>query len=180
MTYYALNKTTFQPIAETTLTGTQATITFSSLGSYDHLYVVCNMRTNYSGSTDNIYIRFNSDTGSNYNYKWWLAYGGGNSTTYGHSGAQNRIEIGTAAGATTVPSNTYSSNSLLIPNYRSTTFYKNCMTIQYGSGEKNANDIRTGIYAGTWANTAAITSLTFGSAFSASFVSGTKIAIWGI
>jgi len=57
---------TYTPIATNTLGSDTATVTFSSISaSYTDLVLIINGGT---ASTGNFYVRFNSDTGSNYSY----------------------------------------------------------------------------------------------------------------
>lgn len=54
-------------ITTTTFDNSVSTYTYSSLGSYKHLLItIHNLTRNNASSIDNVLIRFNSDTGSNY------------------------------------------------------------------------------------------------------------------
>ena len=56
---------TYEPIATTTLGSATASVTFSSLGSYTDIVLVCSVQSASSGDA-RINIRFNGDTASNY------------------------------------------------------------------------------------------------------------------
>jgi hypothetical protein len=59
---------TYVAIAEQTLGSAAASVTFSSIpGTYTDLVLVCSNLKASVGS-NNVYVRFNSDTGSNYSY----------------------------------------------------------------------------------------------------------------
>ena len=58
--------TTYTPIASTTLTGTQTTVTFSSIpGTYRDLIVIISALA--SNNVSSPYLTINADTGANYN-----------------------------------------------------------------------------------------------------------------
>lgn len=183
MSYQVLNSQTFIPIAETTLSSNTTSVTFNSLGSYDHLWLTINARTTHTDYQDLVTLTFNGDTGSNYNYKWFIGSGGGSDNIIaGHSASSTAIQPGLVSAASFGDANVFGSIATLIPNYRGTTFKKNVISYAHGTGQKDAasNFIAIGFYSGSWNNTSAITSLTLRSAQSANFVSGSNFALWGI
>ena len=55
---------TYTPIATTTLSSSQSSVTFSSIsGSYTDLVLICSI---LNSTADTLYVQYNSDTGTNY------------------------------------------------------------------------------------------------------------------
>lgn len=183
MSYQVLNNQTFIPIAETTLSSNTLSVTFNSLGSYDHLWLTINARTTHTDYQDIVTLTFNGDTGNSYNYKWFIGAGGGSDNLIsGHSSLSTAIQPGLVSAASFGDANVFGSLATLIPNYRGTTFKKNVISYAHGTGQKDAasNYIAIGFYSGSWNSTDAITSLTLRSVQNANFVSGSNFALWGI
>ena len=55
-----------EAIATVYLEADAASVTFSSLGSYEHLQLRCHARTDRAFSVDRLRVRLNADTGTNY------------------------------------------------------------------------------------------------------------------
>lgn len=154
---------TYDPIATTTLTTTQETVTFSNIaGSYtDIIYVVS------GGGSTNLRLRFNSDTGTNYSFT--QLYGTGSSalslrdsnTNYAIGGVTQ--SFGLAIGH--------------IMNYSNTTTNKTLI----GRGGSAGNTFLDACVS-LWRNTSAITSISFSPEFNGvnTFTSGTTFTLYGI
>ena len=158
---------TYTPIATTTLGSTQASISFSSLGSYTDLILVCNPINTSAGS--DIGMQFNSDTGNNYSGTWI----NGNGTTASSSRISTYAYIPVLqpiSGQSTV----YQGQGIIqIMNYRNSTTYKTVLS-RYDDASKS-----TGAVAGLWRNTAAITSVLMKPG-TGSFATGSTFTIYGI
>lgn len=143
-------------IATTTIDNSVATYTYSSLGSYKHIFIVAQGLTHNTTSTGSVLIRFNSDTGSNYNRV--ATTGDSSSVTCNFGNAQSAGWFGFRTfGESTDSSLNFGTFTGWIPDYN-------------GSGYKSSNNNALS-YAGgtaprvtnslvTWNNTAAITSIT--------------------
>jgi hypothetical protein len=134
---------TYDAISTQTLTGTAASITFSSIpGSYTDLAIV----TSGTNSTNvSFKLQFNSDTASNYSVTY--LYGDGSNATGGRGTSATSI---TAMGRVS----TSVANSLIhVMNYSNTTTYKTVI----GRGSESSLTIAA---TGLWRNTSAITSIT--------------------
>jgi hypothetical protein len=132
-------------LSTTTLSGASTTISTIS-GSYKQLEIV--MRS-VQPATDgaNVLMRFNGDTGSNYDISAWD--GSGNFVSV------SSIELmGSVDSATTVTGAT-----LIIPDYASSSVYKYCYWV--GTGVRGAGSAARYQMTGHWANANAITSITF-------------------
>ena len=157
--------------------GTTGTHTFSSIpGTYRALKLVWQARSSVSALTEALSLRFNADTGSNYDRQ--VLQAGATSVQGTETFAASSAGIGPITGAT-APTNQTGSGRIEIPNYAGTTFFKRgtgvasvCFGTATGSMQVQENGIQ-------WRSTAAISSLT---AFLASgnFVTGSKLQLYGV
>jgi hypothetical protein len=157
---------TYEPIATTTLGSATASYTFSSIsGSYTDL--VCVFNGAITAGPDDLRIRFNSDTASNYSDT--LLRGDGSATLSARESNVTNISynayIGTGDGSTVGIFN--------IMNYSNTTTYKTVLS----RGSLAANFVNATV--GLWRNTAAITSMTL-IAGSSTFKIGSTFTLYGI
>lgn len=151
---------TFSQIASTTLNSTSGAVTFSSLGSYTDLYLVCS----YScSSAANIYISFNGDYGANYIATY--EYSNGTTTSPGRQGTIY-TNVNTAIGSS------QTTDYINIWDYTNTSYYKT-ITGRHVTPGVNINQ-----FSGVWKNTGAITSITFNS--TTSFTAGSTFCLYGI
>lgn len=162
----------FEAIASQTLASATNTITFSSIPQkYKDLYLVCNTR---GVSLDAYYLRFNSDTGSNY-ASASMAADPTNGTTVWEFNAQTRFQPNNV-----VLYNVTYYNTLLVDiySYSQASTYKSAKAVMY-SDNANTNSGEGIEYAvGLWKNTNAITTLTISNNFN--FASGSVFALYGI
>ena len=157
-------------IAEVTVTGSTASITLSSIpGTYTDLLCYSSTRSATGGNVD-ITIMVNG-SGSGYNVRWM--YGSGSSAG---SGGSTTAYAGftTVSGAT---ANTFANCSLYIPNYAGST--NKSWSID-SVAENNGTAAFSGINAGLWSNTAAITSITFNTTDGSNWAAGTSMTLYGI
>jgi hypothetical protein len=155
---------TYTPIATTTLSSTQTTVTFNSFSGYTDLVLVVNALNNagYRGMT----IVLNNDSGGNYCSR----YIGGDTTNAAVTSSSNNSSFldpyatiaQTQRGIVTV-------NFL---NYANTTNYKTVLT-------RSATPINSRASVGLWKNTNAITSIAIGMTVD-DFVSGSVFTLYGI
>lgn len=162
---------TYEPIATTTATGSQSSITFSSIsGSYTDLVIVSNL-----GIDSNRYpfIRFNSDSGNNYSTT--DLYGNGTSALSSRAYiTQAQIWISLDVPASTGVESNFIVN---VQNYSNSTTYKTALS------RFNATAYGTSATVGLWRNTAAITSITiggFGGGSAWNFANGSTFTLYGI
>jgi hypothetical protein len=156
---------TYEPIATTTLGSAQASVTFSSLGSYTDLVLVFNG----AGSTDiNLLLQFNADTGSNYSGTFL----GGNGSSAISARSSNLAHI--AVNYQGYIQTGFVSNAIInIQNYSNSTTYKTVLS--------RFNNSATGVDAtiGLWRNTAAITSV-LAKTHTGTFSTGSTFTLYGI
>ena len=154
---------TYEPIATTTLSSSQSSVTFSSIsGSYtDWIVVVAG--TVSAGVA--IQLQFNDDTGTNYSETDLYGYGSG----YGSGRGSN--ETGAYCGDMgTVQSNTI----IQIMDYSNTTTYKTVLS--RGNSTNGFAIARVAM----WRNTSAITKVLAKLSSSATYSSGTVVTLYGV
>jgi hypothetical protein len=153
-----------------TLTGTQATIEFTSIPQDGtDLVILTSLRDN--GGTDiGQYISFNGST-SGFSARYLFGNPALGSPV--QSGTLARYVGSVASGNT---ANTFNSTTIYIPNYsgsRNKTYSVDNVT------ENNATAANSNIIAGLWENTAAITSFTL-STLTTSWVAGSTVSLYKI
>ena len=156
---------TYVALATTTLGGTDASVTFSSIpATYRDLVLVINGSiTNY----DYILLRYNGDTGSNYPYVDFIGDGSG---VYSNSATLTGARVGRMSTTAGVISNLVAQ----IMDYSDTSKHKT--TLARGT---SPDEMTIGV-ASRWANTSAITSVTALTLSGESFESGTTLSLYGI
>ena len=166
------------------LGGAAATVTHSSIsGSYDHLYGVINARSTAGDSSGTYYyvgmmLNFNNDTGTNYSMNDIQAASG----TPSAYGAWTQSKIGyPPIPAGTALADTYSATNFWIPDYTSTSKYKQIIILSgspNNSGTTSHWEIKQ--TAGLWRSTAAITEIDFTINGSHDFNQYSTFTLYGI
>lgn len=152
---------TYEPIATTTLGSAQSSVTFSSIsGSYTDLVLI----SNWTLSTgQNLLMRFNSDSGTNYSETDL----GGNGSAASSTRDTNRTDVRVGY---------YNTNRTIhrvnIMNYANSTTYKTAL-IRWDSDEYVYSRVAL------WRNTSAITSISL-TAGSGNIQSGSTFTLYGI
>jgi hypothetical protein len=164
---------TYVPIATVTTSGSQATVTFSSIPqSYTDLVLQGSTRRAINGAGDAGWaLTFNGDTGANYSVT--IIYATGTTTAGSARGSNNNNSFYTAA----VGDGIYCANQMNIMSYSNTTTYKTFLTRSavYGNGSPA---LSTRQFVNLWRNTAAITSITLSPV--SGFWDGSVITLYGI
>ena len=159
--------TTYEPIATTTVSTATNTVTFSSISSsYTDLIIVTNVK---STSTENMSMRFNSDTGSNYSRTVLT----GNGSSASSDRQTSATSIGTDYNGYFDCSNFNQAKIIQIMNYSNSTTYKTCLI------RSNRAQSGTDAIVGLWRSSSAITSVTLG-ANSLNFATGSTFTLYGI
>lgn len=158
---------TYEPLATTTLSSSQASITFNSVsGSYTDLKVVLVG----SSSTGTWWgLRFNSDTGTNYSYT--------NVRGNGSTVSTNRTTNGSFILANENNISSISHAIYEIFSYASTSINKTVLGIYSGDAVGSGIVQRT---VGLWRSTAAITTVEIWTTGGANFAIGTTATLYGI
>jgi len=144
----------FESIATTTLSSSQATVSFTSIpATFKHLQLRVLGQAADSGGAFNIKARFNSDTGNNYALHRLIGDGssptsaGVASTGYARLGVLNSSDF----------TNVFSGNVIDILDYTDTNKYTTTRSL--GGYDKNGATGFVMYHSSLWMNTAAITSI---------------------
>lgn len=157
---------TYEKIATTTLGSTAASTTFSSISSaYTDLVLVT--QTKISSGLNQITMRLNGDTASNYSYT--EIYGTGTSALSDRGTGVNRIYFGNTSNSTTE----FTIGIFNIQNYSSTTTNKTILS------RVNTSSIDVVANVGLWQNTSAVNSVTILTTAS-TFTTGSTFTLYGI
>jgi hypothetical protein len=156
---------TYEPIATTTLGSAASNYTFSSIPStYTDLVLI---RSGGVSSPDEIALRFNGDTGSNYSYTIMSGYSGGTAS----SRASNQTMGRGGAAWTTSANNTI----WQIMNYSNTTTFKTFIQRYNDPGDPTVGTAVT-----LWRSASAINSVQVLTSTGQNFTSGTVFTLYGI
>ena len=151
--------------------GGSAGITFSSIpGTYTDLCIKASIRTAYSDQYDGLTFTFN---GSTANFTTRQLYGTGSAAASNSSSSNG----GPLINANTSTSSTFGNAEIYIPNYAGST---NKSVSSDGVTENNATQAFGGIIATLWSNSAAITSITLGSANASNYLQHSTAYLYGI
>jgi hypothetical protein len=161
---------TYEPIATTTLGSAANSFTFSSIPStYTDLKLIVVARVNVTNSTG-LFVRFNSDTASNYSQT--TLYGTGTGTGSSRfTNSSNGIFINGDSLSTTHPAGMY----MDIFSYAGST---NKTSLVFSPIDKNGSGV-VEVDVGLWRNTAAINSINV-RMFSGDLAAGTTATLYGI
>lgn len=164
-------------ISDQTLSGAAATITFSSIpATYKELRVILQGRGDTAASAVNVSLRFNADTGANYDRQFFQ--GNVSAASAGESFAQTSAQVGTLSAATS-PANAAGQIAIEIPNYTGAVFQK---TAEARTGFKSSTASGGLLMQDSsifWRNTAAITQIDL-IASAGNFIIGTRATLYGI
>ena len=161
---------TYEPIATTTLSSAQSSVSFSSIpGTYTDLVLVSVASLN---TADDVFVRFNSDTNNNYSYT--LLYGSGSAAGSVSDINNGRLLIDYYGTPSTTNGDCI--NIFTVMNYSNATTYKTALT--------RANRASSGVDAlvGLWRSTSAINTITLtaGASTARTFSSGSTFTLYGI
>jgi len=165
-----------EAIATQYLEADAASVTFSSLGSYEHLQLRYSAKEDATGNEGALGLRFNGDTGGNYTYHRMQGSVSTVSATGGTS--QNAIYL---YYCTTNGDNAsvYGTTVLDILDYRNAN--KNT-TVQCSNGNVGGGTSpnRVVFESGLWDNTAAVTSITLTIGWGSNIVRGSEFTLYGL
>ena len=170
----------FTVIDHTELTGNAASYDKTSIpSSYDHLYLVISTRTDDVVYFDQLGLRFNGDTGTNYS---WTVMNAGTSTPSSSRGSSDTsIEYLYGATGTSALADTFGTMTMWIPNYANTANFKQTAS-QWAQENNSATDWQwfLGVHAGLWASTAAVNQITLTPLDGDNFVQYSTFTLYGV
>lgn len=167
----------YELIESVILTGSQASITFSSLGTYSstykHLQIRMIARDARAVDINNAFLRFNGDTTTNYSYH--LLVGNG-STVTSDAGVSNDSAVAGGSVGASGTANAFAPSVVDILDPFSTTKNK---TVRSLTGQNSsASTIR--LWSSNWRSTASVTSINIYPSSSTGFVSGSRFSLYGL
>jgi hypothetical protein len=165
-------------IASTELSTSAANITFSSIPQgYADLLIVTSLRSSRTPSTDGAHIAFtvNNNTGNIYSFRHIRGTGSA-ASSYEESSATS-MNLYSQADSSADTANTFSSNSIYIPNYTSSNNKSVSVDSVY---ENNATTAGQHLLAGLCATSSAITSVKLAEGFGNNWVQYSTATLYGI
>lgn len=160
---------TYEPIATTTLGSDSPSITFSSISSsYTDIVVVGRMVAN-SGGNNNVRMRFNGDSNTNYSLTW--LFGDGSAAGSAQNTNLNGISL-------SYPNSTGSINPdfiVHVQNYSNSTTNKTAIVRNSWAGTNGAASTQIGL----WRNSNAINQISFHTT-NTDLGAGMIISLYGI
>jgi hypothetical protein len=167
-------------ILETTLSADVASVTFSSIsGDFRTLVFINQIRTDAVAELDSVLMRFNGDSGSNYD-SLLFALVGDNTTAVATNRASTSILAANIEAANSRASN-LGNLIIFIPNYIKTDREKQSTSISGRLGDASADaDINFYVATGRWRDTSAITSVVFLPNTGSNLVTNSVFALYGI
>ena len=164
---------TYELIQSTKVTTAQAGIDFSSISSsYDDLLLYVNIRSAKAVKGTTALIRFNNDSGSNYEYKQMYSY---LSAVAGYSATSNTMY--SQCNGDNATANMFNTGWYYIPQYRGS-YYKS-MIGNSGYPEESGADWQHDNWAYSWKSTSAITSINM-SMDGGNLAVGSVVSLYGI
>ena len=158
---------TYKQIASTTLGSAAASVTFSSIaGTYTDLVLVCNPII--TTTNDQIAIRLNGDTGTNYSRT--ILAGNGTTTASYQGSSESYAYTGYYSTLYTNPT----TNIFHFMNYSNATTYKTLL------GRSSSADTTALSSVNLWRSTSAITSIVLTIAGATNFDAGSTFNLYGI
>lgn len=164
----------FESIATVTITGSDSEpINFTSIPqTYKHLQIRSFIRTDYAGSTQELSMRLNTDSGAN--YVGHYISGNGSVVSVGYYAANWWAQVGVLA--STDATNAFGASIIDILDYTNTNKNK---TVRGLSGFDQNGGGKVALYSAVWLSTAAITSVRL-SVPAFNFKVGSTFALYGI
>lgn len=164
-------------IAENILASAASSVTFSSIpATFRSLELRMTARSNVAAAFASTFLRFNGDTGANYDHQQLFGQGGTAGASEVFLGTS--ISIGEVAAAT-APSGQSGIMIVQIPFYRNTAFWKSLSSQHMLSLGNASTNMYSKLWAGRWRSTSAVTSVTIGCA-SGSFITDSSFSLYGL
>jgi hypothetical protein len=151
-----------------------SSVTFNSIPQTGYTDLVLKLSSRTNSTTNNYTIKFNGSSVAEYTDK---IVGGNGSAAFTGSDGPTGAGIYGQLNNGSYTANTFDSSEIYIPNYRSAN-YKS-VSID-GVQETNASSAYSGLVAGLWSNTAAITSITLTPNSSNTYVQYSTFSLYGV
>ena len=167
-----------EAIATTYLEADATSVTFSSLGSYEHLQLRCSMKSDRSASAvDGFQITFNGDTASVYSH--YYMWGSGTSESVnGWTGTRLNIQNMLAGDAGVTPAANFGIAIIDILDYRNANKNTTVSALMGTTGTTLWSTVS--FESGLWDNTAAVTSILLDQVNGPNFMRGSEFTVYGL
>ncbi len=167
----------YELISTTVLGSSQASVTFSSLntGVYKHLQIRMTTRSSTTYG-DDVILRFNADSGSNYSHH--LLVGNGSAVNSYNGTTQTFIKGGYTA-ASDQTASAFGAGVIDILDPFSTTKNKTTRNLT-GAPLSGGSGSQVQLWSGAWYSTSAVTSITLTSYAAANFLTGSRFSLYGL
>jgi hypothetical protein len=145
-------------------------------GSYTHLKAIVTARGDTAAADVAVQLRFNNDSGANYDKQQLSAAGAvaSGSETFGATS----VEIGRVPAASAT-ANKAGQVEFTLPNYAATTFQKSFNSVSADTTGQSASTIASIVNACLWRNTAAVTRITILPG-AGNWIAGSRLTIYGM
>jgi hypothetical protein len=165
---------TYELIQSTKVTSAQSGIDFNSISSsYDDLVLHVNIRSTKAVKGTTAFIRFNNDSGSNYEYRQMYSY----ATGIGGWNALASNTMFSQCSGDNATANMFNTGWYYIPQYRGS--YWKSMIGNSGYPEESGADWQHDNWAYTWKSTSPITSINM-SMDGGNLAVGSVVSLYGI
>ena len=159
------------------LTGSQASVTFSSLGDYasdyQHLQLRVAARSDRVDNVDFLQVTFNSDSAANYSLHYLRGSGSGSPSSLGLAN-QSHIWAG-FLGTANHTADIFAPAVIDILDPFETSKYTTLRAL----GGVNSVEPNIALFSGSWRNTNALTDITLDQ-FGSNFVIGSRFSLYGL
>ena len=164
-----------EAIATTYLEADAASVTFSSLGSYEHLQIRMSTRSTVDDLHDMVKINLNSDTGSNYSRHYMTSRS--SSTSAGGQTGVAMTKGGWVPASQDFQAPFYGATTVGIYDYRNAN--KNT-TVLWNGGGRYSGGANIYMVSGLWDSTAAVTSIALAMVTGPNFGRGSEFTLYGL
>lgn len=176
----AVGAGSFDLLETQVLTSAAASVTFSSLSTYaadyQHLQIRIAVRASGSANFENLFMRLNSDTGSN--YARHVLIGNGSSVSSSASSSQSTINLGPVPAGNAQASGIFGAAVIdILDPYE--TKNKTIRTL-FGKHSPTGGETFVGLSSGLWMNTTSLTTVLLYPEFAAGFLTGSRFSLYGI
>jgi hypothetical protein len=164
-------------LSDTTLGVDAASVDITSISaSFAHLRLLIYARSDVGATFTNLYVRFNGDTGNNYDWQTFAANAA--STAASEGIGQGVLQLGYMP-ANSAVANSFGACEAVIPNYTSTIGHKALTCTTHVRHTNASGGVRLDTTVGDWRGGAAINQITVLGP-SGNLKAGTRVTLYGM
>jgi hypothetical protein len=170
----------YELIETAIVSGSSTTSVTFNVSAFDSTYKHLQIRFTSRSSTtfgDDVVLRFNNDTSSNYSYH--LLVGGGSSVQSFATANAPYIKGGYTAASDQSPSQSFGGGVIDLLDVYSTTKNKTTRNLTGGHATGGQGPFIM-LWSGNWRSTASVSTITLSLIAAANFVAGSRFSIYGI